>query len=171
MIAWTLLLALALPACGLPPRPLRRPIPFGPFSLASSPLRVPDAALAAAAEEGARAELSRAGQLGGRGAPGEIEVEILRVDETGEGVALGAQGIPLARGVRVTAVGRARLRRAGKVERDTGDVRASDVTAAAALGGYPGGGGPGREAGRAAARRLGEALVRKLLGVPDPGDP
>ena len=169
MKALALALASLLPACGyhLGHVPLD---PLGPFSLASSPLRVPDAALAAAAEEGARAELSRSGQLASGGAPAEIEIELLRVDETSEGIAVGAQGIPLARGVRVTAIGRARLLgRGGKVTRDTGDVRSSEVAATA-----PGVGQAvvvGDEAGRAAARRLGETLVRRILGVPDPGEP
>lgn len=146
--------------------------PLGPFAIGSAAIRVPDAALAAAAEEGARAELSRAGQLApsARGAPAEIEIEVLRVDEIAEGIAAGTQEGPLARGVRVTATGRARIRKAGAgVVRDTGDVRASDVAGtAAAL-------GPAAvardEAGRAAARRLGEILVRRLLGFPEPGEP
>jgi hypothetical protein len=164
------LLACSFPACGYhlvhSPRD-----PLGPFSVVSTPIRVPDAALAAAAEEGARAELSRAGQLAGRGAAGEIEIDLLRVDETGEGVALAAPDLPLARGLRVTAIGRGRLRRAGSTaaERDTGDVSTAEVVA---RGSSAAAAGVGRdEAGRAAARRLGELLVRKLLGFPEPGEP
>jgi hypothetical protein len=150
------------------------PDPLGPFAVASGPIHVPDAALAAAVAEGARAELSRAGDLAPGGvarAPAEIEVELLRVDETSEGVALGAPDLPLSRAVRVTAIGRARLRRRGSAapERDTGDVRAGEAVARASSA------APGMvardDAGRAAARRLGEILVRRLLGFPEPGEP
>jgi hypothetical protein len=159
--------------------------PLGPFTVTAGPLRAPDAALAAAAEEGARAELSRAGALAGRGAPAEIEIELLRVDEASEGVALTeplARGfggrapivepnLPLARGVRVTATGRARIRPAGgsSAERETGDVQASEVAAVAS--GVAAAAVTRDEAARRAARRLGETLVRRLLGVPAPGEP
>jgi hypothetical protein len=148
--------------------------PLGPFSVTAGPLRAPDAALAAAAEEGARAELSRAGALAGRGAPAEIEIEIVRVDEASEGIALTRPDLPLARGVRVTATGRARIRPAGgtAAERETGDVQASEVAAGAAGASSMGAAAVTRdEAGRRAARRLGEILVRRLLGVPAPGEP
>jgi hypothetical protein len=161
---------LFVPACGY--HLVHAPSdPLGPFTVVSSAVRVPDAALAAAAEEGARAELSRAGQLAGKEAPGEIEIELLRVDETGEGIALAARDLPLARGLRVTAIGRGRLRRAGAAaaERDTGDLSAEETVA---RGGSVAAATVGREeAGRAAARRLGEVLVRKLLGFPEPGGP
>jgi hypothetical protein len=162
-------LLLGISACGyhLGPAPVD---PLGPFTVVATPVRVAEAGLAAAAEEGARAELSRAGQLGGRGAPGAIEVQVIRVDEVSEGIAAGAQGAPLARGVRVAVVGRAVLRGAGgRVARDTGDVRAGEVTAAAPA--VAEGVVAADEAGRIAARRLGETLVRRILGVPDPGEP
>ncbi|MFT3764285.1 MAG: hypothetical protein QM820_01995 [Minicystis sp.] len=145
--------------------------PLGPFTVVAGRVHVPDAAATAAAEEGARAELSRAGALSAGSDAGSIEIEILRIDEAGEGIAAGAQDGPLARGVRVTVVGRAVLRRSGSaaVERDTGDVRASEATA------RQDGAGRGMlssdAATRAAARRLGEILVRRLLGFPEPGEP
>jgi hypothetical protein len=86
-----------------------------------------------------------------------------------EGIAAG-KSAPLARGVRVVAVGRARMRRAGSggVERDTGDVRAAETVG---LGASPAEAlATHDEAARAAARRLGEVLVRRLLGFPEPGD-
>jgi hypothetical protein len=159
-----------LTSCGYHPVHAVRD-PLGPFAVVAGPVHAPDADLAAAALEGARAELARAGELGDRGAPAAIEIELLRVDETSEGIALSSPGLPLARAVRVTALGRARVRRAGSAaaERDTGDVRASDVVgrgsaAAQAL-------VLRDEAGRAAARRLGEVLVRQLLGFAEPGEP
>ena len=160
-----LALALALSACGyhLAHSPAD---PLGPFAIVSGPVHVPAAAAIAAAEDGARAELGRAGALG---TGGTVEIELLRLDETSEGIAV-TSASPFARGIRVTAIGRARLRRAGSatVERDTGDVRTSEVLAAgnvvAGVLGHD-------EATRAAARRLGEVLVRKLLGFPEPGEP
>ena len=144
--------------------------PLGPFEVVAGRVYVPDAGAIGAMEEGARAELSRAGALGPGG--GAIEVELLRFDMEAEGIAVGKgpAGAPLARGVRVVALGRARMRRAGSgvVERDTGDVRAGETAGlgadtAQALATHD-------EAARAAARRLGEVLVRRLLGFPEPGD-
>jgi hypothetical protein len=163
-----LALSLALAGCGyhLAHAPAD---PLGPFTVTGGRVRVPDVQAVAAAEEGARAELSRAGALGPGG--GVIEVEVLRVDETSEGIALDVAGSPFARGVRVTVTARAVLRRAGSaaVERDSGDVRASEVAARAdgAVRGMVVGG----EAARAAARRAGEAAVRRLLGYPEPSEP
>lgn len=146
--------------------------PLGPFTIVAGATIVPHSAAIASAEEGARAELSRAGQLARGSEGGTIEIEILRVDETGEAIALPAGATsPLGRGARVTVVGRARMRRAGSgaVERDTGDVRASEVGARAD--GAARGMVVSDEAARGAARRLGEILVRKLLGFPEPGEP
>jgi hypothetical protein len=158
-------IAIGLAGCGY--RLVHAPAdPLGPFEVVAGRAYVPDAGAALAMEEGARAELSRAGALGTGG--GTIEVELLRIDMESEGIAAG-HGVPLARGVRIVAVGRARVRRAGgAVERDTGDVRAGEAAglgsdAARALATHD-------EAARAAARRLGEVLVRRLLGFPEPGD-
>jgi len=172
MRSLALLLLLAASALGCGYQLVHAPSdPLGPFAVTGGSARAPDAALAAAAEEGARAELARAGQLGGRGAPGEIEIELLRVDETGQSISLGSAGIPGAGGVQVMATGRGRLRRAGSTaaERDTGDVRVSDTAARATS--VAGAAVTRDEAGRMAARRLGETLVRRLLGVPQPGEP
>jgi len=161
---------LLLASCGYQPVHSVRD-PLGPFAVVAGPVHAPDAALAAEVAAGARAELARAGELGDRGAPAALEIELLRVDETSEGIALASPGLPLARAVRVAALGRARLRRTGSaaVERDTGDVRASEAVARGAAA------APGLvlrdEAGRAAARRLGEVLVRRLLGFAEPGEP
>ena len=148
--------------------------PAGPFTITSGPAHTPDAALAAAAEEGARAELSRAGELApaaGGAALAEIEIELVRVEETSEGVALASPDLPLARATRVTVIGRARVHRATAAapERDTGEVRASEAVARIASAGQA---LIARdEGGRTAARRLGEILVRRLLGFPEPGEP
>ena len=143
----------------------------GPFVVTGSVSRAPSASLAAAVEEGARAELARSKMLAGAGAAAAIEVELIRVDETSEGIAVGSGGAPLARAVRVTAVGRAAVRRPGgaPAEHQTGEVQASEVAARA--GSVGGAVVTAEEAGRIAARRLGEALVRRVLGLPQPDEP
>lgn len=141
----------------------------------------------AAAEAGARAELARAGQLAScsprRDDPcTAMIVEILRVEEASEGIAIASQATPpraspdapaypLARGIRITVTGRARIRPSAALRdlRDTGDVRATEVVS-------QGSGDAVRaqadrdESVRLASRKLGERLARRLLGVPDPGD-
>jgi len=169
-LAAALVLAHAVAGCGY--RLAHAPAdPLGPFAVVAGRALVPDAAALAAAEEGARAELARAGQLAAGGGGGSVEIEILRIDEAAEGIAADARRAPSARGVRVTVVGRALLRRAGSavVERDTGDVRAAEIVARADGAAR---GMVASDAGtRAAARRLGEILVRRLLGFPEPGEP
>ncbi len=182
--------ALSTPGCGYGP-PRAATDPLGPFAVAGGRARTPHAAAMAAAEAGARDELSRAGQLstcgwaaGGKGPPCTVVVvDILRVDVSSAGVALEPSptslgpGVvtsePRARGLSVTVLGRATLHR-GPAEpplRDTGDVLAEEVVATP----------PGApvsdpalstlardEATRRAARRLGERMVRRLLGRPEP---
>jgi hypothetical protein len=119
----------------------------------------PHAAIAAALLDGVREELGRHGVLASDGSA--LRVDLLRLDERAEGI-VSASGAPIARAVRVTIVGRARL----AAGRDTGDVEASEVVASA----------PSPEKGEiaadaaasAAARRLGARLARKVLGYPEP---
>jgi hypothetical protein len=122
---------------------------------------------------GARAELSRTGALAmGRGYP-RVVVEVLRVDEKAAGIvagtvpATGEQG-PVARGSAVAVLGRAWVERhpgAGP-SLDTGDMRRVEYYASAQ--------DPAIEAlrhdaaVRAAARQLGRALARRVLGAPEP---
>jgi len=112
---------------------------------------VPDAVATDEVVSGVREALAREGALAaGEGYP-RVEVEVLRADESSEGVAaasaaLGgsqasnvtatANGVssqtgPRARGTEVGLVARACLVRAegGPCERDTGDVRAMDLAA------------------------------------------
>jgi hypothetical protein len=106
-------------------------------------------------------------------------VEILRIDATSEGVVVGSRGpslgqagatSPLGRGTRIGIWARAWIERTegGGRERDTGDLQAADVMAVEA---------DARmealrldDAARAAARRLGERLARRLLGEPEAPD-
>lgn len=141
----------------------------------------------AAAEAGARAELARAGQLASCSPRPEnscavMIVEILRVEEVSEGIATASRATspraspdvsayPLARGIRITVTGRARIRASGAERdlRDTGDLRATEIASR-------GSGDAARvqvdrdEIVRLASRKLGERLARRLLGVPEPGD-
>jgi len=146
--------------------------PLGPFVVEGGAAIVPDATLMAAAEEGAATALAQLGALAPARAPhsAAIVVEILRVDADSDAVAL-TSGAPLAQALRVTVTGRATLRTgpARARSRDTGDVRVTETIArldspeAALL--------ARGQAARRAARRLGERLVRRVLGYPEPSDP
>jgi len=140
---------------------------------------------ATASEEvlvGLREELAREGAL----APGEgyprVEVEVLRADETSEGIAApsaalpaGPGGAPRARATEVGVVARAWVMVSEDAEptRDTGDVRAMDAVAISGTGALP---DPRtdelhhEDALRAAARRLGGRLAARVLGHPAPSD-
>jgi len=131
---------------------------------------VPDAVASDEVLASVREELARYGLL----APGDgyprCEIEILRADESSEGIAAaGGAGealVPQSRATRVGMVGRAWVvRAAGSArERDTGDLRAletiavaSDARAATFRHG---------DALRAAGRRLGRRLASRLAGLP-----
>ena len=134
--------------------------------------RVPSPGAVEAALSGARAELSAAGVLGsGEGYP-RLELDILRVDEVGIGIAAtpaGTRRLPTARGSGVAVVVRGLVYdRPGIPARDSGDVRRAEYVAAgesihvdsrtydAAV--------------RSAARRAGRAVARRVLGIPEPAD-
>ena len=145
---------------------------------------VPDAIASAEVATGVREELARAGMLEtGDGWP-RVEVEVLRADEASEGIAAGANA-PVARGLDVALVARAWVVSSpgAEPESDTGDMRAEETIAVdttSATGGAAAAGGgvlPGTpdprasafhhtDALRAAARRLGRELTRRVLGLP-----
>jgi hypothetical protein len=144
---------------------------------------VADAVAGDEVASGVREELAQEGALeAGDGWP-RAEVEVLRADEASEGIevrhdarAAGGAGAsaPVARGIDVGIVARAWISPAPGAAplRDTGDMRAVDLIAVADA--PPGTGAlDPRAAGfyqadalRAAARRLGHKLGRKLLGRP-----
>lgn len=173
--ALVLLVPAVAGACGY--RPLYGGEGVERLGVASASPLVADTAVVAAVEAGVRAGLARAGGLKeGSGYPRAV-VEVLRIDAASEGIAVagglgalpGSSG-PLARGTRIGVLGRAWVERTpdGPRERDTGDVRAVEVMAVE---------GDARlealrrdDASRAAARRLGERLARRLLGEPDAPD-
>jgi hypothetical protein len=179
-------LAAALLGCGY------RPLYGGAqgeerLSVAGITPLVADASVVAEVEAGVRAGLARAALLRGGGGYPRVVVEVLRIDAQSEGVAAVPGGVrppevggvpntgggplrPLARGTRVGVVARAWLERAegGPKERQTGDLRAVDVMQVE---------GDARvealrldDASRAAARRLGERLAKRVLGEPEAPD-
>ena len=118
------------------------------------------------AAAGVRSELGPAGALGS-GYP-RVVVEVLRVDERSIGVRSAGNSVPLARGSEIAVVGRAYVleRVDAKPSRDTGDFSRSAQFAA---GTTPSADAASRSrAVRDAARSLGKALGRALLGLPEP---
>ena len=119
---------------------------------------------------GAREELAKEGALAsGDGYP-RLEIEVLRADETSEGI-VGVNApegqLPKARASEIGVVVRAFVTRrsGGAVELDTGDLR-QDVLAGAPLGDSVRETWQREDALRAAARRLGGRAVLKVLGHP-----
>jgi hypothetical protein len=129
-----------------------------------------DALAADEVVSGARDQLAKEGAL----APGDgyprLEIEVLRADESSEGVGAVA-GAPRARGTEVGIVARAWVVRAKDVppERDTGDVHAMSVVALETRAGQL---DPRadllqhEDAVRAVARRVGRRLALRVLGSP-----
>jgi len=137
---------------------------------------VADAVASDEVAAGAREELARAGMLeAGEGWP-RVEVEVLRADEASEGIAARANG-PIARATNVALVARAWIATAPDAppQSDTGDVRAEE-TVSADRDGATGSLDPRAsafhhaDALRAAARRLGRQLARRVAGFPASSD-
>jgi len=116
---------------------------------------------------GMRAELGASGALGqGR----RVSVEVLRVDERSIGIRP-VGNAPLARGSEIVVVGRARVYDSSESTAprwDTGDMsRAAQ---------YAAGSSPEQDAAernkavREAARALGRAMARAVLGLPEPAE-
>lgn len=154
-------LALALTACGY------RSVyatPTEKLHVHLAKVVIADAAAATEVENGAREYLQREGALAsGDGYP-RLELDVLRVDETSEGIAATAEGTPRARASRLGVLGRGTVvpREGAPATVDTGDVRASDL---AAVPSDPGTELTGRaDALRAIARRLGQKLAARALG-------
>jgi hypothetical protein len=121
-----------------------------------------------AATAGVRSELGPAGALGS-GYP-RVVVEIVRIDERSIGVRSAGNASPLARGSEVVVVGRAHVqeRLEGPITRDTGDISRSAQFAAGIT---PSADAASRSrALRDAARTLGKALGRAVLGLPEPAE-
>lgn len=147
--------------------------------MVGAPSLAADTSVVVEVEAGLRSGLARAGALREGDAHPRVVVEILRIDARSEGIVVGSRGPalggagaqgPLSRGTRVGVWARAWIERAEGAgrERDTGDIQSADVMAVE---------GDARaealrfdDASRAAARRLGERLARRLLGEPEAPD-
>ncbi len=121
-----------------------------------------------------REELARAGALeAGEGYP-RVEVEVLRADESSEGIVAGDNG-PVSRATDIGIAARAWIVRAAGAppESDTGDLRAQETIA---VDESPTGPDPRAssfhavDALRAAARQLGRRLGDKVTGQPASSD-
>ncbi len=135
---------------------------------------VADAVASDEVAQGVREELARHGVLeGGEGYP-RVELEVLRADESSEGLAAGAAGAPApaARGTAVALVARGWVvsQPGATAERDSGDLRAEDIIVVDE--GPTTGPDPRSsvfhyaDAQRAAARRLGQKIARRVMGFP-----
>jgi len=161
--AW-LFAGLLLSACGYTPvygpSGARYEVQAGPYSTAQFEA-------VGEAVNGLRTELGAAGALG---AGRRVVVEILRVDERSIGVQV-TGAAPLARGSEVVVVGRARVYESSENSaptRDTGDMsRAAEYAAgvSAAQDAVA-----RSKAVREAARTLGRAMARVVLGLPEPAE-
>jgi len=136
-----------------------------------SRVAVADTVVATEVERGARETLAREGALlAGDGYP-RLDIEVLRIDETSEGVAATPFLTPQARGTRLGVLARAYVeaREGAAAEADTGDMRASDLVTSPL--GDPKAELFGREDTlRAVARRLGQKLAGRALGHPVPSE-
>jgi hypothetical protein len=145
-----------------------------PFTVRAAVATTPDGLVTTAAIAGAESELARAGLLAARGDGPVLTIAVGRVAERSEGIAAGsgANEAPIARGIRLTIVGRATSpASASAPARDSGEVEVSEVFSAAGSAAI---GLLGRdEAAERAGRRLGQRLARRVLGDvgSDPGEP
>ena len=174
-LAWILgacITLAAAPSCGYQPAYSADRGP-GPLRVVAAQPKVARLDAVQATLAGARAELSRRGGLRpGSGYP-RMVVEVLRIDERSSGIAVDplqpqADRVPLARGSSVGVLGRAWIEDApgAPARRDTGDMRRVETYASqpdARLEAIR-----HDEAVRAAARQLGRALARRVLGQPTP---
>jgi hypothetical protein len=152
----------SLPGCGY--HSVYAAGPPGKLHVTLARTLVADAVAADEVAAGVREELAKAGALeSGEGYP-RVEIEVLRAEESSEGISAGPSG-PLARGTGVGLVARAWVApAAGEQVSDTGDVRAEEtmrVDPTALASGFH-----HADALRAAARRLGHTLGARILGLP-----
>lgn len=160
--------ALLVAACGY--HPVHGSEKGERFAVVLVSSNVPDAVASDEVVAGVREELARYGALAVGEEYPRCEIEVLRADESSEGIASIDNGagvrVPSARATRVGIVARAWIVRAkdGPRERDTADVEATDVVAVA---------GDAKAAtfrqldsARAVSRRLGRTLATRMIGLP-----
>ncbi len=163
------LLPLVLVACGY--QPLYATPAGEALHVHLAKNQVASAMVAEEVVRGAREALVKDGALAsGDGYP-RLEIEVLRADESSEGIVRAPGDVPAARASDLAVIARAYVvRHAGAPpELDTGDLRAQEMVGAPA--------DPSREvwqredALRAVARRLGSKLALRVLGHPTSGEP
>jgi hypothetical protein len=136
---------------------------------------IPDAVASDEVVVGVRDELARHERLEGGEAYPRVEVEVLAATEQSEGLGAGTSG-PVARATTVSIVARGWLQtEAGAApERDTGDMRSEEVLAVDETPTTPAVRDPRAsvfhyaDAVRAAGRKLGESIARRVMGLPAP---
>ena len=168
LLSLALALPLALTSCGY--QPVHGGAGGQHLSVVLAESKVPDAVASDEVVTGVREELARAGALASGAAYPRCEVEILRMDESAEGIAAqpgeGGRLVPQARATRVGLVARAWVLEAPGAQRlrDTGDVRAFETVAVATD--ARGASFRHSDALRAAGRRLGRRLASRIMGLP-----
>jgi hypothetical protein len=161
--------ALECSGCGY--RPASEPGASLRLSVTAAPMKTPHFEALQAALSGVRAGLGAVGSLEAGKAFPRVVVEVLRVDELPTGIQGSGPELstPLARGSAVGVVARAWIEEGpGKPPvSETGDIRRVE---------YVGQGSEPLASGyaytsavRSAARRVGEALARRILGAAEPG--
>ncbi|MGH7281589.1 MAG: hypothetical protein ACRELY_08715, partial [Polyangiaceae bacterium] len=131
--AFAIMCSLQLSACGY--APLYASPPAEHFSVALVGAHTGDAITSDEVAAGVRDALAKEGALAPGSTYPRVEIEVLRVDETSEGIAaVDAPGghVPRARATEVGIVARAWIARdaSGSREADTGDLRSLDLAAA-----------------------------------------
>jgi hypothetical protein len=125
------------------------------------------ATIGESAATGARAELARFGALSSSSSeeePDVLTIELVRVDERSEGVAVGDDGKPHARGVRLRLTARGLVTGHGQ-KFETLDLDAFEVVATSG-GDVLSWDAARTAAARGAARKVGAMVAREVLGVP-----
>lgn len=165
---WALLLITGLSSCGYTPAYAERR-PDTRLSVVAEASLAPGAELVDALMSGARAELSAAGVLASGGGYPRLKVQLLRVDEGPLAVGMTpGTAAPLGRGTTVGVTARAWVvnQVEGTPQAETGDVRR--LAHYQPLGEDPRADALRRqEAVRIAAREVGRALGRLILGYPE----
>jgi hypothetical protein len=156
-----------LTSCGY--RALYATAPAERWAVVPGEQRVPEQLAVEGVLQGVSTELSAAGALKSSGYPRAI-VEVVRVDEQTAGISSASarpKNVPLARGSSIGVAARAWIQSApgAPAARDSGDMRRVEQYANDSV--------PTEEAAtredaiRAAARQVGQALARRLLGLPE----
>lgn len=144
------------------------------LSVALVGARTADATTSDEVVAGVRDTLAKEGALSPGGNYPRVEVEVIRADETSEGITAEATPgghVPQARGTEVGVVARAWIARnaTSSHEADTGDVRAFDLVSSPSQSDGPLSSSEALshdDALRASARRVGERLALRVLGHP-----